>query len=253
MTDASHSQTADAIRSAAAWLDSAPRVCASTGAGMSAESGVATFRDVDGLWARFNPQELATPEAFARDPLKVWAWYRARRAQLATVEPHVGHRLLAAWQQRRSILIITQNVDGLHHRAGSRDVLELHGRLDVARCTACTHEIEGLQDLGEDPHCDQCGQRLRPGVVWFGELLPPGAYERALDAVSSCQLLLVIGTSGVVQPAASLAQVACAAGARVVEINPQPTPISDLADACIRLPCGQALQAIDQSRPSHAG
>lgn len=234
-----------AIARAADLLRRAKRVAVSTGAGMSAEAGIATFRDRDGQWSKFNPEELATPQAFARQPQRVWEWYRARRAQLATVEPHTGHRVLARWERSFHALdLITQNVDGLHERAGSTRVIELHGRLDVACCVACAQRVCGLEDLGPDPHCG-CGARLRPGVVWFGESLPPGAWEAAQDAAERCEVMMVIGTSGVVQPAASLAQIARIHGARVIEINPQPTPISSLADVRLAGTCAGLLSALD--------
>lgn len=235
-----------AIEQGAAALRAARSVCVSTGAGMSAESGLATFRDADGLWSKFNPMELATPEAFGRDPRKVWAWYRLRRQRLAAAEPHDGHRVLAAWEARvRDFTLVTQNVDGLHQRAGSRNVIELHGRLDLARCESCPYQVQGLDDLGEDPHCPECGRRLRPGVVWFGELLPAGALEAAFAAARRCDAILVIGTSGVVQPAASLAEAAHRAGACVIEINPNTTELSHLADVCVRMGCREALRLLD--------
>ena len=214
---------------------------------MSAESGVPTFRDAQtGYWSKFRPEDLATPEAFRRDSPTVWAWYRERRAQLRTIEPHAGHRVLAEWARRvEDFALITQNVDGLHHRAGSPRVIELHGRLDTACCTGCANEIVGLDDLGPDPRCAQCGERMRPGVVWFGEMLPPGALEAAFDAAARCDVFIVIGTSGVVQPAASLADDAKLHGAQVIEINPNITQISHVADVCVRLPCGEALTEID--------
>lgn len=236
------------LEKAADLLWRAKLVCVSTGAGMSAESGVATFRDKDGLWSRFSPAELATPEGFARDPKKVWAWYRARRQQLKVVQPHIGHKLLAEWERRvAELAVVTQNVDGLHHRAGSQNVIELHGRLDVVRCVSCEYRFIGLEDLGEDPHCPDCGDRLRPGVVWFGEMLPVGALDRAFELAEQCDVLVVIGTSGVVQPAASLADVAKAHGARLIEINPGITPLTELADVSLRAGCGAALQAIDRA------
>lgn len=241
-------EDAGAIQRAAEILRTAKHVCVSTGAGMSAESGVATFRDRDGLWSKFNPAELATPEAFRRDPGRVWEWYRARRAQLRTVEPHEGHRVLARWAARFDrFTLITQNVDGLHERAGSSNVIELHGRLDRAPCTACDYAATGLDDLGEDPRCPKCNARLRPGVVWFGEALPPGAIDAAFEAAEHSGVLLVIGTSGVVQPAASLAGAARDHGAAVIEINPGETELSQLARVCIRSACGEALRAIDRA------
>lgn len=238
----------DPIAKAADLLRHAQSVCVSTGAGMSAESGIETFRDPDGLWSKFNPQELATPQAFERDPKKVWDWYRLRRAKLAQIEPHAGHCVLAAWEARiGQMIIVTQNVDGLHHRAGSKDVIELHGRLDVARCVACSYEIQGLDDLGADPHCPDCRQRVRPGVVWFGEMLPYENLMKAEQAARECDVMLVIGTSGVVQPAASLVDSARAHGAGLIEINPNHTPFSADADAYISSGCGEALTAIETS------
>lgn len=231
---------------AARLLIAADSVCVSTGAGMSKESGIDTFRDEDGLWSKFNPEELATPQAFRRDPVKVWAWYRERRQKLAQIGPHDGHRVLAEWETRiKNFTLVTQNIDGLHHRAGSRNVIELHGRLDVVRCTYCDYNVQTFDDLGEDPACPLCSKRLRPGVVWFGEALPEGAIEAAFLAAQRCRVFVVIGTSGVVQPAASLADAAQAHGARVIEINPNPTELSHLADICVRDGCQRALVGID--------
>jgi NAD-dependent deacetylase len=236
-----------AIENAAALLHRANSVCVSTGAGMSQESGIDTFRDDEtGLWTKFNPEEYATPQAFRRDPVKVWSWYRWRRQRLAQAEPHDGHRVLAEWEQRvANFLLVTQNIDGLHHRAGSTKVVELHGRLDVARCTYCDYEVRGLEDLGADPACPLCMKRLRPGVVWFNEPLPPGALEAAFKAAQCCNVLVVIGTSGVVQPAASLADAAKAFGGQVIEVNPNRTELSSLADVIIRSGCRDALTAVD--------
>lgn len=239
-------ELASLLRAAGDRLRGARSVCASTGAGMSAESGLATFRDRDGIWSRFNPAELATPAAFERDPLRVWEWYRLRRDNLRRVEPHDGHRVLAAWERRFDRFdVVTQNVDGLHHRAGSTRVIELHGRLDSVRCTACDHRAQTLDDLGADPRCPRCSSRMRPGVVWFGENLPSDALRAAIEAIETCDALLVIGTSGIVQPAASLADAARARGAYVIEINPNRTPISPLADVCLRSGCRDALVALD--------
>jgi NAD-dependent deacetylase len=233
---------------AARLLMNARRVCVSTGAGMSQESGLDTFRGDDGLWSKVNIEEMATPQAFRRDPVKVWAWYRWRRAKLAEVQPHEGHRLLAEWAERvPEFTLVTQNIDGLHHRAGSKRVLELHGRLDLARCTYCDYSIQGLDDLGEDPACPVCAKRLRPGVVWFGEPLPVHALEGAFEAARGCDVFLVIGTSGVVQPAASLVDVAKEYGARIVEINPNQTDLTHLADVVLRAPCRTALLGVDEA------
>ena len=206
-----------------------------------------TFRDDEtGLWSKFDAQELATPEGFRRDPEKVWAWYRWRRKELAKIEPHEGHRALAEWEARvDDFALVTQNIDGLHHRAGSQRVIELHGRLDVTRCTFCDYQEQGLEDLGPDPSCPLCMKRLRPGVVWFGEPLPGGAIEAAFAAAHESDVFVVIGTSGVVQPAASLAGAAKAAGGAVIEVNPNETELSHLADVIIRGGCKDALPAVD--------
>lgn len=236
------------LTQAAEILAAAQAVCISTGAGMSVESGIDTFRGEDGLWSKYNVEEVATPQAFERDPVKVWAWYRRRRQKLATIEPHEGHRVLAEWETRvPGFAVVTQNIDGLHHRAGSQNVIELHGRLDVVRCTCCDYSVQGLDDLGEDPTCPVCAKRLRPGVVWFGEPLPAGAIEAAFDAAQRCDTFLVIGTSGVVQPAASLADAAKAFRAQVIEVNPNPSELSHLADVCVRAGCRDALTGIDQA------
>jgi NAD-dependent deacetylase len=213
---------------------------------MSAESGMPTFRGDDGLWSKVDVNQMATPEAFARDPARVWEWYRWRRQELAKIEPHAGHRVLAEWEGRvDDFVVVTQNIDGLHHAAGSKHVIELHGRLDSARCTHCDYHERGLEDLGPEPHCPVCQKWLRPDVVWFGEMLPPEAIQAAFEAAQRCDVILLIGTSGVVQPAASLAEVAKSYGAAVIEINPNPTALSSLADICIRQGCGEALTAVD--------
>ncbi len=236
------------VQRVAGWLVDAQSVVVSTGAGMSAESGVETFRDRDGLWSKFDPSELATVEAFERDPRKVWAWYRARRQQLTTVKPHAGHRVLARWAEMLiDYTLVTQNVDGLHERAGARQVCELHGRLDLVRCAGCRHEEVTLADLGPDPHCDACGARRRPGVVWFGEMLPAEALETAMAAADRCDVLLVIGTSGVVYPAAALVEHARARGAKIIEINPNETEHSPLADARFPSSSRDTLVALDEA------
>lgn len=235
------------VRRAAELLAGARAVCVLSGAGMSAESGVPTFRDPQGLWDNFRPEEVASPEAFARDPRRVWEWYRLRRTQLGTIEPHEGHRVLATWERRcATFALVTQNVDGLHHRAGSQHVLELHGRLDRLCCTGCAYEVIGLEDLGAEPHCPECGGWLRPGVVWFGEMLPMAELQAAEVAATTCDVLLSIGTSGVVYPAVGLIEVASAEGAAVIEINPQETPHSGLAAVCLRSGCKTALTAVEE-------
>jgi len=214
----------EGVEAAVRALAQAQFVVALTGAGISAESGIPTFRGPGGLWRSFRPEDLATPEAFARDPELVWEWYAWRQGLVAAAEPNAGHRALVALERATTVTIVTQNVDGLHARAGSTDPIELHGSLWRVRCTECANErtidtpIEGL------PTCAECGALERPGVVWFGESLPEEPFELAIDAVSRAQVLLVVGTSGIVQPAASLVEIGRARGATVIEVNPEATP-----------------------------
>lgn len=227
-------------------LRGARAVAVLTGAGISAESGVPTFRDAQtGLWERYRPEDLATPEAFARDPELVWKWYAWRRELIGGVEPNAGHRALADLEARvESFTLATQNVDGLHRRAGSRNVLELHG--DISR-TICSRERlaadpSGLE--GEPPACPGCGAYLRPDVVWFGEALPVEAFEAAQEAARESDVFLSIGTSSLVQPAASLPQAALSGGATLVEVNPEPTPLTPHADYALQSSAGEALPAL---------
>ncbi len=221
-------------------LAAADAVAVLTGAGVSAESGVPTFRDPGGLWRGRRPEELATPAAFRRDPAEVWAFYRWRIESLRGVRPNPGHVALARLEADRDrFWLLTQNVDGLHAAAGSARVAELHGTIRIARCTRCRGErdVESvLSGLAPDsvPACPACGGPVRPAVVWFGEPLPHRALAFAEEAVSECDLMLVVGTSGVVQPAASFAWAARSRGARVVEVNPDSTPISGIADVSLR-------------------
>lgn len=234
--------------SLAAALANAQRVVALTGAGVSAESGVPTFRDaLTGLWARFDPLELATPAAFARQPKLVWDWYAERRDALRGVAPNAGHRALAEIERRvPAFLLATQNVDGLHARAGSRSIVELHGNLARVRCSREDRVVDrwGAPSEGEPPRCPHCGAFLRPDVVWFDELLPADALARAEDEARHCDLMIVAGTSAEVYPAAALPRYAKAAGAVVVEVNPQATPLSHLADHALRAPSGVALPSL---------
>ncbi len=209
------------------------RVAVLTGAGVSAASGVPTFRgSEDSLWENLRPEELATPEAFARDPVQVWRWYDWRRGLVAACEPNAAHLALAELAGRvGELAIVTQNVDGLHQRAGSRDVVEFHGSLWRVRCTGCGREREDRRvPLPIPPRCDDCGGMLRPGVVWFGETIPPQAMAAATAAVENCDLLLVIGTSGVVYPAAGLAHLAKQCGAVVAEFNLESSGVAAWVD-----------------------
>lgn len=210
-------------------LRSARRVVAFTGAGISKESGLSTFREAQtGLWARFRPEDLATPEAFRRDPALVWSWYEWRRELVRSAMPNPAHhalvRLESSLRERGdAFTLVTQNVDGLHSRAGSHDPLELHGRILRTICSRDREVVEDWAPVPEGPPpCPSCGAPLRPDVVWFGEMLPEGVMEEAWRAASGCDLMLVVGTSGRVYPAAGLVPVALEAGAWVVVVDPEP-------------------------------
>ncbi len=231
-------------------LRAAERVAVLTGAGVSAESGVPTFRDAQsGLWARFAPQDLATPEAFRRNPALVWDWYAYRRGLVAAAFPNPAHYVLARWEARfPRFALITQNVDGLHREAGSRAVIELHGNIRRVKCSLCGRQAETWEDAKEKPpRCGVCGGLLRPDVVWFGEALPGEALARAMQAASEAQVFFSIGTSAVVEPAASLPRLARRQGAVLVEINPETTPLSPAADYAFRGKAGVVLPALDEA------
>ncbi|MEO8448365.1 MAG: NAD-dependent deacylase [Gemmatimonadota bacterium] len=206
----------------AALLQQAKRIAVLTGAGVSAESGIPTFRDaLSGLWSSFRVEDLATPEAFARNPGLVWRWYRARRHTIAEARPNPGHYALAAMQARvPHFALITQNVDGLHERAGSTDVIELHGSIARVKCSGCDQVVREYADTDDVPSCPDCAGLLRPDVVWFGELLPAAAMERAQRAACEADVFLSVGTSNIVEPAASLPRTAARSGATVIVVNP---------------------------------
>jgi NAD-dependent deacetylase len=225
-------------------LRDAGRVVALTGSGISAESGVPTFREAQtGLWERYDPQELATPEAFARDPHLVWEWYEWRRNLVAKAEPNPGHRALAELERRiPGFTLVTQNVDGLHQRAGIRDAIELHSNILRSKCSLEDEVVQPEEyDDSLPPRCARCGAFLRPDVVWFGEMLPAGALEAASEAARECELFLSIGTSGLVYPAAALPYEALENGATLVEVNPSETPLTPHADYSLRGPAGEVL------------
>lgn len=237
---------AEAIRR----LQRARRIAVLTGAGVSAESGIPTFRDAQtGLWARYHPQELATPEAFARHPDRVWAWYAWRRSLIAQAQPNPAHLALAQMErQGPDVTLITQNIDGLHQVAGSQQVIELHGNIHYVRCAAQGHRFPAAAFPSETtaPACPVCHSRLRPDVVWFGEPLPAEALQAAWQAAQRCDVFFTIGTSAVVQPAAQLPLVALQSGALVIEINPQPTPITALVTHHLSAPAGDVLPSLVQ-------
>lgn len=230
-------------------LRDARSVVVLTGAGMAAESGVPTFREAqDGLWARHRPEDLATRQAFARNPRLVWQWYAWRREFVRQAEPHAGHFALARLERRiPSFTVVTQNVDGLHQRAGSRHVVELHGNLFVDRCFREGEIVELDDATGEPPACPRCGGPVRPGVTWFGEDLPVDAVAESNRALETCDVLLVVGTSGLVWPAAGLPGLARSQGAWVVEINPEATEISGAAHLALRENAGSALARIAEA------
>jgi NAD-dependent deacetylase len=225
------------------WLRDASSIAVLTGAGVSAESGVPTFRGNHGLWKQYRAEDLATPGAFARDPKLVWEWYDWRRSLIAQAKPNPGHYALAAAESRaRKFTLITQNVDGLHELAGSRNVLRLHGSIWMLRCLECRREREDRSTpLPEIPPRCECGGMLRPGVVWFGELLPAQVWKDAEAAARQADLFLLIGTSAMVYPAAGLASMAKSSGARVVEINIEETGVSDSIDEFLQGPSGELL------------
>lgn len=231
-----------------------------SGAGISAESGVPTFRDDrNGLWARFDPYELSSTDGWANHPERVWAWYLWRHHLVQRVEPNDGHRALADWERLGEIAavsIITQNVDNLHERAGSTAVHHLHGSLFAFRCDRCgqpytgplPHTPEPVLEL-EPPRCT-CGGLIRPDIVWFGEALPDGPWNAAVDAVRRADLLVVVGTSAIVYPAAGLPELALAGGTVVVEVNPEPTPLSSSATVTLRESASTALPRLLQQLPA---
>jgi NAD-dependent deacetylase len=228
-------------------LRSACSVAVLTGSGISAESGVPTFRDAQtGFWARYDPMELATPEAFDRDPRLVWEWYAWRRKLVEGASPNPGHEALAELERHvPEFALVTQNVDGLHRRAGSQRVIELHGNIVRSKCA---REGVVVEPRGGDsevpPTCPRCGALLRPDVVWFGEMLPQGALEEAIMATRNCDLFFSIGTSSLVQPAASLPFEALRAGVSVVEVNPDETPLTRHVEYGLRGRAGEVLPAL---------
>lgn len=232
-------------------LRQARHVAALTGAGVSAESGVPTFRDAQtGLWSKYRPEELATPQAFQRDPQVVWEWYAWRRELVGRARPNPGHLALAELerhlrQRGAAFTLITQNVDGLHAQAGSRNLIELHGNLQRTKCFQCGRPAETWAEDGSvPPRCSACGGRLRPDVVWFNESLPREALTAALAAAQACNVFLSVGTSGLVEPAASLPFEALRRGATVVEVNPNETPLSAHATFALAGPASKVLPEV---------
>lgn len=228
-------------------LQSSERVVVLTGAGISAESGVPTFREAQtGLWAQFDPRELATPEAFLRNPRLVWEWYNYRRSLIERAQPNLAHYALVDLEQSiPAFLLVTQNIDGLHWRAGSRDMVELHGNIARTKCFEEGHIVDWWPETDDlPPRCPRCDGYLRPDVVWFGEGLPEYALQTAMEAAATCDILLCIGTSAVVYPATQLPLIAKRHGARVAEFNREQTAISLMVDWSLRGKVGELLPAL---------
>ena len=218
-------------------VERARAIAVLTGAGVSAESGIPTFRTNNGYWQQYRVEDLATPQAFARDPKFVWTWYEERRRAIAKAKPNAGHEALAAIH----CTLITQNVDGLHDLAGSKDIIKLHGDIWTLRCTKCRRERVDRSELNDLPPRCECGGVLRPGVVWFGEMLPEGAMERATEAVRNADVFIVAGTSAQVYPAAGLIPLAISNKATVIEINPEETGFSEDVTYSLRGPSAELL------------
>jgi NAD-dependent deacetylase len=233
------------LKEAAAVLRRGRSIAALTGAGISAESGVPTFRGSAGLWKQFRPEELATPMAFARNPTLVWEWYAWRRELLSRVKPNAGHLALVTLERSvPEFSVITQNVDGLHHLAGNARIMEVHGSIWKLRCTACSREwLDRTVPLPVPPFCS-CGGLARPGVVWFGEGLPSEVWAAAEEAVRRCEVLLVVGTSAAVYPAAGLVPLARSVGASVIEVNIETTQLSADVDYALIGPSGEILPGL---------
>jgi NAD-dependent deacetylase len=234
------------------------RVAVLSGAGISAESGVPTFRDdKNGLWARFDPYQLSSTQGWRDNPERVWGWYLWRHYLVSTVEPNDGHRAIAAWQDYAEVSVVTQNVDDLHERAGSSPVHHLHGSLFEFRCASCdlpyTEPLPAMPEPAievEPPVCGRCGGLIRPDIVWFGEPLPQGPWQRAVEATEAADVVVVVGTSAIVYPAAGLPELALARGTAVIEVNPETTPLSSSATISIRESASQALPGLLQRLPA---
>ena len=237
MTSTSLAELVDRLRQAR-------HVFVLTGSGISAESGVPTFREAQtGLWSRYSPQQLATPEAFNRDPETVWQWYAWRREILATVQPNAAHYAVARLQALvPKLTLVTQNVDGLHQKAGASNVLEFHGNLMTNRCSRDgSVQVVSTETSAAPPRCPDCGAYLRPGVVWFGEPIPADVLQRSFDAAMECDVYLSIGTSSMVYPAASLVEAAIQNDATIVEVNPEATPLTRYVDYALARKAGDIL------------
>jgi NAD-dependent deacetylase len=247
----------DALQTAARAVARSARLAVFTGAGVSKESGIPTFRDPEtGLWAKYDPMQLATPEAYREDPPFVWSWYEHRFGVAAAAEPNPGHYAIAELERLLpKVVVITQNIDGLHQRAGSTRVIELHGTMHSFRCITDKHRGFGWEDFADQeekpPRCPECGAYLRPEVVWFGEGLPPEALNAAQQLSAACDVMLIVGTSGVVYPAAAMPMIAGEAGATVIDVNPQRDALSQMSDVFLLGRGGEVLPALTAAVRAH--
>jgi NAD-dependent deacetylase len=236
------------ILNAANAINQAEYVIALTGAGISKESNVPTFRGVDGLWKEYNAMDLATPEAFERDPNLVWQWYSWRQGLIGSCNPNPAHDVLAKWEARGLLkTLITQNVDGLHRRAGSKNVLEVHGDLWALKCTGCSHKSRLTEPALGIPSCPECGSNLRPDVVWFGERLNERLMASVFEELERADVCLVIGTSALVQPAASFPLIVKRHGGLLIELNVEPTTLSNAVDICLSGKAGEIMPLLDRT------
>jgi NAD-dependent deacetylase len=245
----------DKIRKAKEIVDKVSGITVLTGAGISAESGIPTFREEQGLWGQFRPEDVATPQAFWKDPQFVWEWYDWRRQRIKDAKPNPGHYALTELEKQKSkFTLITQNIDGLHQIAGSRKIVEMHGNIWQIRCTQCSSVEQNydvpLKEL--PPKCKKCGAIGRPNVVWFGEIIPMALIDKALIALEECEVMLIVGTSGVVEPAASMGLVAKQTGKIVIEVNLGPTPNSTLYDLTITGKSGEILPLLSKPNETHS-
>ena len=240
-----HPAKASCMDQARTCMARASSIAVLTGAGISAESGIPTFRGPGGAWEEFRLEDMATQAGFDRDPVKVWQWYGLRRRIIDSAQPNAGHLALAELERRTpSFTLVTQNIDGLHQRAGSRNILEIHGNIWTLRCISCHREWRDTTvPLPPLPHCE-CGGLARPAVVWFGELLPGNVWRMAEHATADCEVFLVVGTSAVVYPAAGLIELAHRSGAKVIEVNTETTAMSSVADCSILGPAGEIVPGL---------
>jgi NAD-dependent deacetylase len=222
-------------------IKAAKKIVFVTGAGISQESGIPTFRGKDGLWRKHDPMQLATIDAFFDNPKLVWEWYEERRKNILNAQPNLGHTAIAQLEKYKEIVVLTQNIDGLHQRAGSTNVLELHGSIIRIKCTVCNFKDEITTSFGDLPPSCRCGSMLRPDVVWFGEPLPQNVWERAIIHASSCDVMIIAGTSLVVSPANSLPVFAKQNHSLLIEVNPEETLMSSEMDLSIKATSAKAL------------